>query len=71
MSRQQGIDTDMTGIDIGFKVLDLIRNSPDPDRATDIAMEVMERISAGEDLNSIKDSYGADWDKYINYNCYH
>ena len=62
MSRQQGIDTDM-------KIIERIRNSPDPDRATEIVLEVMERISAGEDLQSIRASYGADWDKYINYNC--
>ena len=60
MSRQQGIDTDM-------KIIERIRNSPDPDRATEIVLEVMERISTGEDLNSIKASYGADWNKYIAY----
>lgn len=69
MNNQQESDTDMKIIDAGFKVLDLIRNSPDPDRAMDIVMEAMERISVGEDLQSIRASYGADWDKYINYNC--
>ena len=54
-------------IDTGFKVLDLVRDSPDPDRATEIVLEVMERISSGEDLQSIRASYGADWDKYIDY----
>lgn len=67
MNNQQESNTDMKIIDTGFKVLDLIRNSPDPDRATEIVLEVMERISAGEDLNSIKASYGADWNKYIAY----
>ena len=56
---------DQKRIDIEFKILNLVRNSPNPDRATEIVLEVMERISAGEDLNSIKDSYGAEWDKYI------
>ena len=58
---------DQKSIDIEFKILNLVRNSPNPDRATDIVLEVIERFSAGEDLNSIKASYGADWDKYIAY----
>lgn len=60
--------SDQKSIDVGFLILRKIRNSPDPNRAADIVMEVMERISTGEDLNSIKASYGADWNKYINYN---
>lgn len=56
---------DQKGIEIGWFIIQKVRNSPNPDRATDIVLEVLERISAGEDLNSIKASYGADWDKYI------
>ena len=67
MNNQQESYTDMKIVDAGFKVLDLIRNSPDPDRAMDIVMEAMERISVGEDLQSIKASYGAEWYKYIAY----
>ena len=59
---------DQKSIDIEFKILNLVRNSPNPDRATDIALEVIERFSAGEDLQSIRASYGADWNKYIAYN---
>ena len=58
---------DQKGIEIGWFIIQKVRNSPDPDRATDIVLEVIERFSAGEDLNSIKASYGADWDKYIAY----
>ena len=58
---------DQKSIDIEFKILNLVRNSPNPDRATEIVLEVMDRISAGGDLNSIKASYGADWNKYIAY----
>ena len=58
---------DQKGIEIGWLIIQKVRNSPNPDRATEIVLEVMERISTGEDLNSIKASYGADWDKYIAY----
>lgn len=58
---------DQKSIDIEFKILNLVRNSPNPDRATEIVLEVMDRISAGGDLNSIKASYGAEWYKYIAY----
>ena len=59
--------TDQKSINTGLLVLRKIRNSPDPNRAADIVLEVMERISAGEDLQSIRASYGTDWDKYIDY----
>lgn len=61
MSNQQGIDTDM-------KIIERIRSSPDPIKTMDMMLDIMERLSAGEDSQSIKASYGADWDKYINYN---
>ena len=57
--------TDQKSINAGLLVLRKIRNSPDPNRAAEIVMEVMERISAGEDSQSIRASYGAEWDKYI------
>lgn len=58
MSRQQGIDTDM-------KIIERIRSSPDPIKTMDMMLDIMERLSAGEDAERIKGSYGADWDKYI------
>ena len=60
MSNQQGIDTDM-------KIIERIRSSPDPIKTMDMMLDIMERISAGEDAERIKGSYGADWDKYIAY----
>ena len=61
MSNQQGIDTDM-------KIIERIRNSPDSIKTMEMMLDIIERLSAGEDSQSIKASYGADWDKYINYN---
>ena len=58
MSRQQGIDTDM-------KIIERIRSSPDPIKTMDMMLDIMERLSAGEDAERIKGSYGADCDKYI------
>jgi hypothetical protein len=60
MSNQQGIDTDM-------KIIERIRSSPDPIKTMDMILDIMERLSAGEDAERIKGSYGADWDKYIDY----
>lgn len=56
------------GIDIGMKIIERIQNSPDPGKSTDMMLDIIERISTGEDPESIKASYGADWNKYINYN---
>lgn len=60
MSRQQGINTDM-------KIIERIRSSPDPIKTMDMMLDIMERLSAGEDAERIKGSYGADWNKYIAY----
>ena len=59
------------GIDVGTKVIQRIRNSPDPGKSADMMLDIIERISTGEDSENIKASYGTDWNKYINYNCQH
>lgn len=56
------------GIDVGTKIIQRIRNSPDPMKTIDMMLDIIERISTGEDSENIKVSYGADWNKYINYN---
>ena len=57
------------GNDVGTKIIKRIRNSPDPDKSADMILDIIDRISTGEDPESIKTSYGVDWNKYINYNC--
>ena len=54
--------------DIDVKIIERIRNSPDPMKTIDMMLDIIERISTGEDSENIKVSYGADWNKYINYN---
>ena len=49
------------------KILERIRNSPNPEKTMDIMIGALDRLSAGEPAESIKSSYGTDWGKYITY----
>ena len=42
--------------------LQLIRESKDPVKATEIAIDIIARVIAGEDGNSIMARYGVDWE---------
>ena len=44
----------------------LIRESKDPVKATEIAIDVITRVIAGEDGNSIMARYGIDWEAVKN-----
>lgn len=54
---------------IDVKIIERIRNSPDPVKTMDMMLDIIERLSTGEDAERIKGSYGSDWDKYIKCNC--
>ena len=56
------------GIDVGTKIIQRIRNSPDPMKTIDMMLDIIERLSTGEAAERIKGSYGSDWEKYIKCN---
>ena len=51
------------GIDVGTKIIQRIRNSPDPMKTIDMMLDIIERLSTGEDAERIKGSYGSDREK--------
>lgn len=48
------------------EMVQIIRNSGDPGKAMVVAIDIMQRMIAGEDPGSIMERYGIDWEAVQN-----
>lgn len=48
--------------DTETKVINMIRNSKDPGKAMDMAIDILARMEDGECIESIAASYGVKWE---------
>lgn len=48
--------------DIETKVINMLRNSKDPGKAMDRAIDILTRMENGEGIESIAASYGVKWE---------
>lgn len=48
--------------DIETKVINMLRNSKEPGKAMDRAIDILTRMESGEGIESIAASYGVKWE---------